>query len=121
MNKENAIQMLDTMLSEDNFGPDNFLYSGVLDESLKNKLSIKFSEIILDFKKLVLSDAASSEQLLKLLDLSINKFDRESLDTEDAENLAAQFEKIMDCVELESSEGILNDWMYGFDGRGVPG
>jgi hypothetical protein len=115
MNKENAIQMLDKLLGEDNFGPDNFLYSGVLDESLKKKLSIEFAEIILDFKKLVTSGATSSEQLLKLLDLSINKFDRESLDTEDAENLAAQFEKIMDCVELESSEDILNNWMYGFD------
>jgi Domain of unknown function (DUF4844) len=114
MNKENAIQMLDNMLNEDNFGPDNFLYSGVLDESLKKKLSIEFSGIILDFKKLVAS-GASSEQLLKLLDLSINKFDRESLDTEHAENIAAQFEKIMDCVELESSEDILNNWMYGFD------
>ena len=114
MKKENSIKMLDNILNEDNFGPDNFLYMGVLDVALKKKLSNDFSLIIMDFKNLVIS-GASNEELLKLLQLSINKFDRESLETEDAENLAAQFEKIMDCIGLESSEGALNNWMYGFD------
>lgn len=45
----------------------------------------------------------------------IARFDRDELETEDAEQLAGNFERIMDCIGLESSNGILNTWMYGFD------
>jgi hypothetical protein len=38
-----------------------------------------------------------------------------SLDTEDKEAICLYFEKMMDAVELESSGGILNTWLYGFN------
>lgn len=37
------------------------------------------------------------------------------LDTEGKEAICLYFEKMMDAVELESSGGILNTWLYGFD------
>jgi hypothetical protein len=37
------------------------------------------------------------------------------LRTQDAEQVAGTFEEIMDCIGLESSDGILNTWMYSFD------
>lgn len=39
------------------------------------------------------------------------------LDTEDKEIVCLYFEKMMDAVELASSGGILNTWIYGFDPR----
>lgn len=37
------------------------------------------------------------------------------LDTEDRERICEYFEKIMDCVGLQSSNGQLSYWMYNFD------
>jgi hypothetical protein len=39
----------------------------------------------------------------------------ESQDTEEREAVCAYCERIMDALEIESSEGILNNWLYGFD------
>lgn len=39
----------------------------------------------------------------------------ERLDTEDKERVCEYYEEMMDIVELDSSEGILNSWLYGFD------
>jgi hypothetical protein len=43
-----------------------------------------------------------------------NKF-ADHLDTEDRETVCHYFEELMDCVGLQSSNGLLNNWMYGFD------
>lgn len=114
MNKETIIENLSEFKNKDHFGPDNFLYSGIQDPALKRELEYKFQNVIADFEILIKENGDSS-QLLELLRCNINRFDRETLDTEDAENIAAQFEKTLDYIRLESSEGILNDWMYGFD------
>ncbi len=108
------LKSLEALEQKDNFGPDNCLYTGVQDEELKKILSSQFSVVIEKFKATCQSNV-SSDEYLKLLKETIKTFDRNSLDTEDAENLALNFEKIMDCIGLESSEGILNEWMYGFD------
>ncbi|MFR9719032.1 DUF4844 domain-containing protein [Aeromonas diversa] len=113
MENNTSIELLEALEKRDNFCSDGFLYTGVLDEQLKLKLSNQFGATISEFKKCVLN-GASKEDLLYLLEIQINSFEREELETEDAENLASNFEKIMDCVGLESSEGILSDWMYGF-------
>jgi hypothetical protein len=38
-----------------------------------------------------------------------------NLDTEDRERVCHYFEELMDIVGLESSDGHLNNFMYGFD------
>jgi len=35
------------------------------------------------------------------------------LDTEDREQVATTFEQFLDIIGLESSEDILNTWLYG--------
>lgn len=108
-----SVKCLDKLKNSDLFGSDGFLYTGVQDTKLKSSLSLQFNEVILKFIDMVSSNA-SEEQLLELLKSSLSSFDRESLETEDAENLTGNFEKIMDCIGLESSDGALNEWMYGF-------
>ena len=110
----NNLECLSELAEKDNFGPDNFIYTGVLDEELKKKLSSTFLDAINMFKGACESQV-SNEVLLSLLKEQVSRFDRDLLDTEDAENLASNFEKIMDCIGLESSDGILNNWMYDFD------
>jgi len=36
-------------------------------------------------------------------------------DTEDRERMCHYLEQIMDIFEIESSDGLLNRWLYGFD------
>jgi hypothetical protein len=45
---------------------------------------------------------------------ALKNFDR-AADTEDRERVCMNMEKIMDIVGLESSDGLLNNWLYGFD------
>jgi len=40
-------------------------------------------------------------------------------DTEERERLCGYLEEIMDIVGIESSDGLLNDWLYGFDPQGA--
>ncbi|TLX49685.1 hypothetical protein CWC31_15575 [Pseudoalteromonas ruthenica] len=107
------VSRLEKLRASDLFGPDGFLYSGVQDPKQKAELSKHFDNVISEFIKLAVA-GASKQDYLQLLQLSMQDFDRDALDTEDAENIASNFEKIMDCIELDSSYGALNDWMYGF-------
>lgn len=100
--------------TQSHFDGDGFFYTGIQDETLKSNVQTLFLKVVDDFIQL-LDTTPNEKQLLNLLNTSINRFNREDFDTEDAENLAGCFEKIMDCVELESSEGILNTWVYGFE------
>ena len=110
----NSIESLNSLRKNDLFGPDGFLYTGVQDEGQKLSLSQRFDEVLCNFIG-ACEEGAAPEKMLELLKSTLSQFDRVSLDTEDAENLAGNFEKIMDCIGLESSDGSLNDWMYGFD------
>lgn len=54
-------------------------------------------------------------ELLQVLVHGIGQIDPDKLDldTEDREQVATTFESFLDIVGLESSEGILNKWVYG--------
>ena len=41
-------------------------------------------------------------------------------DTEDRERVAEYFQDIMGCIGLESSDGLLNKYVYGFDIGALP-
>ncbi|WP_434279585.1 DUF4844 domain-containing protein [Acinetobacter sp. CE-15] len=43
----------------------------------------------------------------------LNQIDPYSLDTDDREQVAVSYEKFLDIIGLESSDGILNTWVYG--------
>jgi len=52
-------------------------------------------------------------ELLHVLAHGVSQIDPDKLDTEDREQVATTFESFLDIVGLESSEGILNKWLYG--------
>jgi hypothetical protein len=49
---------------------------------------------------------------------TLTKFD--SADSEERDRLLAYLERIMDIVGIESSDGLLNNWRYGFDPAAKP-
>jgi hypothetical protein len=110
-----AIRNLKIFANENHF-TEAGMYTGVHDPLLRKKLNSQLNSTIQNFIEAV-ENRATREQYIELLRNSIANFDRIALDTEDAEQVALNFERIMDCVGLESSDGVLNEWMYGFDPR----
>jgi len=49
---------------------------------------------------------------------TFTKFD--SADSEERDQLLAYLERIMDIAGIESSDGLLNNWRYGFDPAAKP-
>ena len=112
--KTDAVLELQTLAAQDHFAADGALYTGVLDPVLRMRLNTQVDSTIGKFVRSV-QRKASRKEYLALLASEISGFDRAQLDTEDAEHVAANFERIIDCIGLESSDGVLNNWMYGFD------
>ncbi|WP_312970924.1 DUF4844 domain-containing protein [Acinetobacter gerneri] len=67
----------------------------------------------LNFVLLYKEKKPTQADLLNTLQETINKIPRDRFDTDEAEQIATNFENIMDIVGLDSSNGILNTWMYG--------
>ena len=108
-----AIRNLKILANRDNFTEEG-MYTGVHDPVLREKLNAKLNSTIQNFIEAV-ENRATREQYIELIRNSMANFDRIAVDTDDVEQVALNFEKIMDCIGLESSDGVLNNWMYGFD------
>nr|WP_315422506.1 DUF4844 domain-containing protein [uncultured Pedobacter sp.] len=69
-----------------------------------------------EFQKVVIQNG-SDDMFREVISSTIEKIEGNEirLDTEDKEAVCLYFEKMMDAVELESSGGILNTWLYGFN------
>ena len=113
--KDNAIEELSHLSGKDNFAEEKGgMYTGVQDPIQRAMLNTLFNSVIKKFIRAI-NDGATKKQYVFLLKTSIHSFNRSLLDTEDAEHVASNFEKIMDCIGIESSDGVLNNWMYGFE------
>lgn len=91
------------------------LYPGLADPNLLPELSLWINDSIQDFLEIVRRGNVTSAELLECLRRCVARYDGRTLDTEDRERCAGYFEEIMDCVGLDSSEGILNELVYGGD------
>lgn len=92
-------------------------YSGVGDEKLKPILTSKINLAIEDFKKVAQSNNLTDEDYQNAIKKGLERFSEIYLDidTENRERICTYFEELMDIVGLESSNGLLNDFMYDFD------
>lgn len=90
------------------------LYTGVADPTVRALLNAAVASTASALAK-ARAAGASDAEVLALFQQRLRSIDRDSLDTEDAEQVAAVFEQMLEAAGLESSEGALNDWMYGFD------
>ena len=99
----------------DMIGQDHFAEAyGPTDAALKARLNSQIDEAA-EALAARASDGASDAELLEHMGARLNAIDRDALDTEDAEKVASAFEAMLEPLGLESSNGLLNTWMYGFD------
>ena len=94
---------------------DALSYSGITDAEVKSEATNTLNQSISKFIALIQHSDSSNKRFLLTIKNVLESFDRNSLDTEDRERVCLYIEQIMDIIGLESSEGILNKWMYGFD------
>ena len=92
-------------------------YPGIMDESMRPILTNKINLVADDFKAVSLSENPTDEKYHKAIKTGLKRFADiyVKLDTEDRERTCSYFEELMDIVDLESSDGQLNNFMYGFD------
>ena len=111
---EHAERDLKALVGQDHFAATpGTLYTGVRDPLVRASLNAQFDHALGSFLAAA-SRKASKSDYLQIIKAEIANFDRSKMDTEDAEQVGLNFEKAMGCLGIESSEGILNDWMYGF-------
>ena len=112
-----SIQCLQQLITKDNFAAvSGSLYTGVQDPAVRAELNNKFKAAV-QLLIAAVSRGANESEHLAIINDQINNIARDQLDTEDAEQVASNFELTLDCLDIESSGGILNTWMYGFDPR----
>ncbi|RKD99911.1 uncharacterized protein DUF4844 [Marinifilum flexuosum] len=115
--KEGTIKKIEAFKEKQKFVEDSFLhYPGIGDESMRPILSSKINAIANDFKKIASSDKPSKKKYQDAIGVGLKRFSDVylSVDTEDRERICLYVEELMDIVGLKSSNGQLNDFMYGF-------
>jgi hypothetical protein len=109
----NKSEQLENLKKQITFDPEVF-YPSLADDQYKAELISLFGNIIDEFISGV-GQNYNDKDYINLISKSITRFDVYDLDTEDREYVCSSFEKIMDAIDLKSSNGVLNKWMYGFN------
>jgi hypothetical protein len=108
-----AMARLEDLRRAQKFVPEvDGLYTGVHDASERLAAEATVNAVIERVEQLA-SGAPTKKAVLGEFSLGLSKITLS--DTEDREQAALYMERIMDCVGMESSDGLLNTWMYGFD------
>ncbi|WP_242009217.1 DUF4844 domain-containing protein [Robertkochia solimangrovi] len=70
-----------------------------------------------DYKNIAESENPTDKKYQEKIKIGLSRFADiyMELDTEDRERVCTYFKELMDIVGLESSNGQLNKFMYGFD------
>ena len=112
----NAMKEFEKFKEKEKFGIEKS-YPGIADPKMRPILTKKINKVADNFNIVAQKSNPTNDEYQNQIKLGLESFADVyiSLDTEDRERVCHYFEEIMDIVGLESSEGKLNDFMYGFD------
>ena len=113
---KNANEKFAEFVGKKKFVEEN-LYPGIADEKMRPIFTEKINKAASDFKTVAESEKPTDIKYQEKIGIGLSRFADVymELDTEDRERVCSYFEELMDIVELESSNGQLNKFMYGFD------
>ncbi len=114
---KDVIVKIEEFRKKEKFVGGDFLYTGIEDEALKAITTEKINQVSQDFEEVAKNENPTEDLYLKKIELGLERFSGIYLefDTEDRERVCRYFEELMDIVGLESSNGQLNKFMYGFN------
>lgn len=112
---KHTIKKLHDLQKQDKFNEDDALmYPGAMNEETKDAMSkILHTSIgaIID----ITEKNPAKENVLKQIKKDLDIFEDLGLDTEDREMVCVYYNDILEILDIESSDGLLNSWLYGFD------
>ncbi|WP_247649233.1 DUF4844 domain-containing protein [Lutibacter sp. B1] len=113
---ENSTEKFMEFISKKKFVQEGY-YSGIADEKMRPIFTEKINSVASDFKSVAKSENPTDKKYQEKIKIGLSKFADVymELDTEDRERVCTYIEELMDIVGLESSNGQLNKFMYGFD------
>lgn len=113
---ENAEASLLELRAEIKYVEDmGIFYPGIMDDSLRPLMGEHVDHAIDEMLAIVRSGSASKEAYLEAIRSGLGRYHGQYLDTEDRERTALYFQQMMDIVGLDGSEGMLNDFVHGWD------
>lgn len=108
----------DIFIRKEKFLEDNSLYyPGQADPTIRSSLTEKINLAAEDLRSVAKQANPVKQDYLNMIRNGLQRFGNSEFmfDTEDRERVCHYFEELMGLVELKSSEGLLNTFMYGFD------
>lgn len=114
----NVMNQFEEFRKREKFVKDSTIhYSGIADTLMRPILTSKINLAVEDFRKIAEIGKGTDKEYQDKIQIGLNRFSDIyiNLDTEDRQRVCLYFEELMDIVGLESSNGLLNNFMYGFD------
>ncbi|WP_348709667.1 DUF4844 domain-containing protein [Tenacibaculum sp. 190524A05c] len=113
---KNMTDKFSEFIAKQKFIKENY-YIGISNVEKRRFFTEKINSIATDFKMVSESENPTDKKYQEKIGIGLSKFSTvyNKLDTEDRERICTYIEEIMDIVQLESSNGQLNKFMYGFD------
>ena len=108
---DRTISELKSFREESKFA-ETFFYPGATSEELRHQLENEVNSLIDMFIRELKDNPSKSYVLTKLRDQLKNC---EDFDTENQEMVCEYLDRLLDILGIESSDGLLNEWLYGFD------
>jgi hypothetical protein len=87
-------------------------YPGAPSEEIRESVQATIDSLI---DRLIAGVASNPSKSYVLGEFALSLNDSAGLDTEERERICDYMEEIMNIFEIESSDGLLNTWLYGFD------
>lgn len=113
---ENAMTKFEEFRHKEKFNPDEKLfYPGIGDPTQKPILTERINLAADDFEQLAKKGNATDKDYQNAIKIGLERFTGIYIDSENQERICYYFEELMDIVGLESSDGQLNNFRYGFD------
>jgi hypothetical protein len=116
MNKsKKVIEELTAFKAKEKFKEEQGLfYPGMREEDFRCKSAGKINYAADDFMEVAADSNPTDLKYQFKIKIGLQRFE-DVFDTEDKERICSYYEELMDIVGLESSGGLLNDFLYGFD------
>jgi hypothetical protein len=115
--KADADQKLVAFIKKSKFeGEAGTSFNGLSNPNLKSDLTKLINQSAKDFLTIV-NNHPTEAKFQNEIGQGLTRFNKfyTQLDSEDEDRICSYFEELMDCVGLQSSNGQLNKWRYGFD------
>ena len=115
------MEKFEAFIGKEKFTEDpDLLYPGLSDPALRPELTKLVNLAAQDFREVARGTEPTEAKFQAAIATGLERFSPlyHELDTEDRERICGYVEELMDLVGLESSNGQLNTFMYGFDPAG---